>query len=204
MKTARQSRHSFALFSLGVAALVMSIGLMVLMPKEPSNHYEALGVSSSATTQDIKKAYRAASLKLHPDRNPKATEWAKEQFIRLSEAHNILSDPHLRAEYDQQQRQFSMQQATFSSERRYTGSWWTIGAFWYMLSFRNFVLGMLILGSVTTLVDWLLPLSWHLLRSAISSAIPADEAALAKQREQRLRHLEMVRHRQQQRFTKKS
>lgn len=200
------SRSTVFIVSLAVALISMAVFLEMMLPKEPSNHYEMLGVTSYATTQEIKKAFRNRSLKLHPDRNPKATEWAKEQFVRLGEAYEVLSDPSLRAEYDQQQQQlkFTMQHATVSPQRRYTGSWWTIGAFWSMLSFHNFVLGMLVLGVATAFIDWLLPLSWHFLHSAISRITSADEATLVKQREQRLRHLERVRQRQQQQLTRKT
>lgn len=62
--------------------------------------YEILGISRSATTQDIKAAYRKLALQYHPDRNPgdKASE---EKFKEAAEAYEVLSDPQKRQTYDQ-------------------------------------------------------------------------------------------------------
>ncbi len=68
------------------------------------DYYESLGVSRNATKSDIKKAYRKAALKFHPDRaknsglDPKIAE---EKFKEISEAYSILSDPDKRQQYDQ-------------------------------------------------------------------------------------------------------
>jgi len=60
--------------------------------------YETLGLTSDATLNDIKKAYRKLSLKYHPD---KSTETDCEQkFITISQAYNILKDQDKRARYD--------------------------------------------------------------------------------------------------------
>ena len=61
--------------------------------------YECLGVSSTATPEDIKKAFRAASLKYHPDKNPNNPE-ALAKFQAVSEAYSILSDERKRQSYD--------------------------------------------------------------------------------------------------------
>jgi molecular chaperone DnaJ len=63
------------------------------------NHYEALGVSKSATPEEIKKAYRTLALKHHPDRNPNDRK-AEEKFKELAGAYEVLSDPKKRLEYD--------------------------------------------------------------------------------------------------------
>jgi len=63
------------------------------------NYYELLGVSESASPDEIKKAYRALSLKCHPDRNPN-DEGAKEKFQALNEAYETLSDEKMKQEYD--------------------------------------------------------------------------------------------------------
>ncbi len=64
------------------------------------NHYETLGVASSATPKEIKKAYRALALKFHPDKNP-GDAAAEEKFKELATAYEILSDPEKRREYDE-------------------------------------------------------------------------------------------------------
>jgi molecular chaperone DnaJ len=63
------------------------------------NYYDILGVSSTATPEEIKKAYRTLALKHHPDRNPGVRE-AEERFKELAGAYEILSDPEKRREYD--------------------------------------------------------------------------------------------------------
>ncbi len=62
--------------------------------------YTALGIERSASSEDIKKAYRKQALKYHPDRNPNDQE-AEEKFKEVSAAYEVLSDPEKRRRYDQ-------------------------------------------------------------------------------------------------------
>ena len=62
--------------------------------------YDILGVSKSATPDEIKKAYRKKALKYHPDKNPDDKS-AEEMFKKAAEAYEVLSDPDKKARYDQ-------------------------------------------------------------------------------------------------------
>ena len=61
--------------------------------------YEVLGISRSATPDEIKKAYRKRALQFHPDRNPGDAE-AESNFKEAAEAYEVLSDTDKRARYD--------------------------------------------------------------------------------------------------------
>ncbi|MDX1517524.1 MAG: molecular chaperone DnaJ [Woeseiaceae bacterium] len=64
------------------------------------DYYEVLGVSRSASADEIKKAYRRLAMKFHPDR-AKDDDTAEEKFKEAKEAYEVLSDQDKRAAYDQ-------------------------------------------------------------------------------------------------------
>ncbi len=64
-----------------------------------TDYYELLGVSKTARTEDIKKAYRKLARKYHPDLNPNDKE-AEKKFKAVNEANEVLSNPETRAKYD--------------------------------------------------------------------------------------------------------
>ncbi len=66
---------------------------------EKRDYYEVLGVPKNANADEIKKAYRKAAIKYHPDKNPGDKE-AEEKFKEAAEAYDVLSNEEKRARYD--------------------------------------------------------------------------------------------------------
>ncbi|SAL04205.1 molecular chaperone DnaJ [Caballeronia calidae] len=62
--------------------------------------YETLGVDEHATDEEIKRAYRKAAMRCHPDRNAGNEDAARAKFQEIKEAYAILSDPAQREVYD--------------------------------------------------------------------------------------------------------
>lgn len=88
--------------------------------------YKELGVSSDASADEIKKAYRKLASELHPDRNPDAG--AAERFKAVSEANSVLSDPAKRKEYDETRRLFAGGGRRFNTGGNFSGGFGSDGA----------------------------------------------------------------------------
>ena len=63
------------------------------------DYYQVLGVDKGASEDDIKKAYRKAAMKYHPDKNPDNPE-AETKFKEAAEAYETLSTPDKKSNYD--------------------------------------------------------------------------------------------------------
>ncbi|KAH9127270.1 hypothetical protein AeMF1_002403 [Aphanomyces euteiches] len=91
-----------------VVALLLLAGLIYVMQAIDSTHYNVLQIGTEAKSYEIAAAYRALSLKFHPDKTHgmdlQAREAATKQFHRISEAYNVLSNDAARREYDAQLR----------------------------------------------------------------------------------------------------
>ena len=80
------------------------------------DYYETLGVKKSASTEDIRKAFRKLARKYHPDVNP-GDKSAEEKFKSLSEANEVLSDPKKRKIYDQVKQESGIEHTVLQATR---------------------------------------------------------------------------------------
>ena len=93
---------------------------------EFKDYYSVLGVSKTATQEDIKKAFRKLARKYHPDVNPKDAT-ATEKFKEISEAYEVLSDPEKRQKYDQFGSQWQQYEKTGGRPEDFNWSQWQAG-----------------------------------------------------------------------------
>ncbi|EPY53873.1 DNAJ protein Caj1/Djp1-type [Schizosaccharomyces cryophilus OY26] len=77
-------------------------------------YYEILNVPVNADFTTIKKSYRRLAIRLHPDKNPNNSEEARENFQKLGEAYQVLSDPELRKRYDLYGKEGAVPEAGFA------------------------------------------------------------------------------------------
>jgi molecular chaperone DnaJ len=71
------------------------------MSQNKNDLYALLNVSTNATVEEIRKAYKKLALQLHPDKNQGNSEEAEKNFKEVTQAYNVLSDPQKRQMYDQ-------------------------------------------------------------------------------------------------------
>lgn len=90
------------------------------------DYYSILGVSKTATQEDIKKAFRKLARKYHPDVNP-GDAAATEKFKEISEANEVLSDPEKRQKYDQFGSQWQQYSQTGGRPEDFNWSQWQAG-----------------------------------------------------------------------------
>ncbi|KAJ5942906.1 hypothetical protein N7516_003074 [Penicillium verrucosum] len=85
------------LLRLLVAVAVVLFSVVVIAAED---YYKVLGLAKSASERDIKRAYRTLSKKYHPDKNPN-DDTARERFVEIADAYDVLSTSTLRKVYDQ-------------------------------------------------------------------------------------------------------
>src|SRR6185295_17273344 len=91
-----------------------------------TDYYKILGISKTASEEDIKKAYRKAARKLHPDLNPNDKE-AHKKFQQINEANEVLSDPEKRKKYDKYGKDWKHAEQFEQAKQSQQGSWSTGG-----------------------------------------------------------------------------
>jgi hypothetical protein len=82
-----------------------------------SNYYEILGVSPSATPEEIKKSFRNLALKYHPDKNRNSEE-SKQKFMKIVEAYEVLSNEQARKNYDDVNNDGGIRRSTTTTFRK--------------------------------------------------------------------------------------
>ncbi|KAJ8601658.1 hypothetical protein CTAYLR_010455 [Chrysophaeum taylorii] len=85
--------------SLRRVLLVAGLAALVSGRKKAKTYYEILEIPKSASSKEIKSAYRRLALKWHPDKNPENPD-AADEFRKVAEAYEVLSDEKRRREYD--------------------------------------------------------------------------------------------------------
>jgi len=85
------------------------------------DYYTILGVTSTATPQEIRDEWIRRVSVFHPDRHPEKADWFTQQAARLNEAYNTLKDPGRRQEYDARRREDPERRRDSSARRRPPG-----------------------------------------------------------------------------------
>ncbi|HEV7231652.1 MAG TPA: J domain-containing protein [Bacteroidia bacterium] len=87
------------------------------------DYYQIIGVSKTASADEIKKAYRKLAVKYHPDKNP-GNKNAEEKFKEISEAWQVLQDSEKRAKYDELGSNWQQYQQGPQSDQQFDWSKW--------------------------------------------------------------------------------
>ena len=87
--------------SLGNATKLLLLATLIVLGICGKDYYKILGVKKDASKAEIKRAFKKLSLKYHPDKNKDNPEKAKEKFIEIANAYEVLSDDKQRKIYDQ-------------------------------------------------------------------------------------------------------
>ncbi|KAK1778546.1 hypothetical protein QBC45DRAFT_393284 [Copromyces sp. CBS 386.78] len=90
---------------------------MVVKLDYDRDYYADLELSSTADAAEVKKQFKKLALKYHPDRNPGKEDEAKDRFIHIQAAHEVLTDPSMKAKYDAYRKR-----GPASSTNRYQGA----------------------------------------------------------------------------------
>jgi curved DNA-binding protein len=91
------------------------------------DYYQILGVSRSASTEEIRKAYRKLAMQYHPDRNP-GDKQSEERFKEINEAYQVLNDTQKRAHYDRVGSAYSNWQRRGAPSGGFDWNQWARGA----------------------------------------------------------------------------
>lgn len=104
----------------------------------PDTHYDALQVGQDASADEVRQAYRRLAQQHHPDRSEAGDDGAA--MARINQAYEVLSDPHLRSEYDFKLRVAATRQARGRMGTRSMSSkpWLML---WAVITFTVLVLG---------------------------------------------------------------
>src|SRR6187551_1264007 len=113
--------------------------------------YEVLGVSPSATTAELRRAYRKLALEHHPDR---AGPQSAPRFAQIAEAYRMLADPTARTAYDAHRFERAARQRQTPDDLRDDGRGWNFASNNWSASFRRGIVDLLsrVSGPLETLV----------------------------------------------------